>query len=261
MRNNDHAQLRHLQLLHRTGRHRSSRTTVRSVPRGLLRLTPRRRPQLSPLAKKVRRRPHHHRQDRLPRRQARYSNRNRPRRPSRTWAQMTRTYGSHWTSILTSSKAAGLCSTPQFDGMILMWGRLAPGVSHIQQAQQELLSLTNELRKLYPAVIWDDERIMVTPARIFSRSKTPARPSPRRAARASHPRRCLRQPRRPVDGARSQPAREIQLRIDLGARRSRIFRQLSRRACSWASSAQSLRCRSATPFFISHSSTPTPQPG
>ncbi len=47
-----------------------------------------------------------------------------------------------------------------------MWGRLAPGVS-ISSAEQELLSLTNQLRKIYPTVIWDHEYIVVTPGAHF----------------------------------------------------------------------------------------------
>jgi hypothetical protein len=53
-------------------------------------------------------------------------------------------------------------SDPAFDGLILMWARLAPGVTSAT-AEQELLSLTNRLRKIYPTVIWDQEHILVTP--------------------------------------------------------------------------------------------------
>ncbi len=45
---------------------------------------------------------------------------------------------------------------------VQMWGRLAAGVT-VQAAAQELLSLTNELRKVYPAVIWDKEYIRIDP--------------------------------------------------------------------------------------------------
>ena len=55
---------------------------------------------------------------------------------------------------------------PNFDGLIAMWGRLAPGVSR-PAAEQELLSLTNQLRKIYPTVIWDHEYIVVTPGAHF----------------------------------------------------------------------------------------------
>ena len=45
---------------------------------------------------------------------------------------------------------------------VRMWGRLARGVS-AKAAEQELLSLTNELRKRYPKVIWDKEYIRIDP--------------------------------------------------------------------------------------------------
>ena len=41
-----------------------------------------------------------------------------------------------------------------------MWGRLAPDVTP-QAAAQELLSLTNQLRKIYPKAVWDKEYIRV----------------------------------------------------------------------------------------------------
>ena len=47
-------------------------------------------------------------------------------------------------------------------GSVRMWGRLAPGVTE-QAAAQELLSLTNELRKIYPKAIWDKEYIRIDP--------------------------------------------------------------------------------------------------
>jgi predicted permease len=43
-----------------------------------------------------------------------------------------------------------------------MWGRLAPGASR-QAAAQELLSLTGQLRKQYPKLVWDKEYILVQP--------------------------------------------------------------------------------------------------
>jgi predicted permease len=43
-----------------------------------------------------------------------------------------------------------------------MWGRLAPGATR-QAAAQELLSLTNQLRKQYPKLVWDKEYILVQP--------------------------------------------------------------------------------------------------
>jgi predicted permease len=47
-------------------------------------------------------------------------------------------------------------------GSVDMWGRLAPGVT-AKVAEQELLALTNELRKLYPKDIWDREFIKSDP--------------------------------------------------------------------------------------------------
>jgi len=43
-------------------------------------------------------------------------------------------------------------------GSVRMWGRLAPGFTQ-KMAAQDLLSLTNELRRQYPKVIWDNEYI------------------------------------------------------------------------------------------------------
>jgi predicted permease len=43
-----------------------------------------------------------------------------------------------------------------------MWGRLAPGVS-AKAAEQELLALTNQLRKIHPKDIWDNEYIRSDP--------------------------------------------------------------------------------------------------
>ena len=42
------------------------------------------------------------------------------------------------------------------EGSVRVWGRLAPGAAS-RQAEQELLGLTNELRKQYPADVWKDE--------------------------------------------------------------------------------------------------------
>ena len=118
---------------------------------------------------------------------------------------------------------------PKFEGLIGMWGRLAPGVS-TSRAEQEMLSLTNQLRKLYPAVIWDHEYIVITPgAHFFSFEGGPGAP-PLLAlvgllvflilAIACANLGGLLMAR----GAGRQ--REIQLRFDLGARKLRVFRQL-----------------------------------
>jgi predicted permease len=99
---------------------------------------------------------------------------------------------------------------PDFDGNITMWGRLAAGATSAQAAQ-ELLALTNRLRPIYPALIWKDERILVTPAAllvllilVIACANLGGLLTARGAARQ----------------------REIELRIQLGARRSRLFRQL-----------------------------------
>jgi predicted permease len=115
---------------------------------------------------------------------------------------------------------------PTFEGLIAMWGRLAPGVS-APSAAQELLSLTNQLRKLYPAVIWDHEYIVVTSgAHFFSfEGGPPVLPLVGLLVFLILAIACanlggLLMAR----GAGRQ--REIQLRFDLGARKLRVFRQL-----------------------------------
>ncbi|MGO9338416.1 MAG: ABC transporter permease [Terracidiphilus sp.] len=50
--------------------------------------------------------------------------------------------------------------TDSTDSSVKMWGRLAPGVTQ-QQASQELLALTNELRRQHPGEIWDNEYIHI----------------------------------------------------------------------------------------------------
>jgi predicted permease len=115
---------------------------------------------------------------------------------------------------------------PQFDGNILMWGHLAPGVSS-SRAEDELLALTSQLRKLYPTVIWDHERILVTPgAHFFSFEDG----GPVLSFAALLVLLILVVACANLGGlllARGvQRRREIQLRLDLGARRSRVFRQL-----------------------------------
>ncbi len=48
------------------------------------------------------------------------------------------------------------------DSAVRMWGRLAPGVS-ANAAQQELRSLTDQLRKQHPEAVWDNEFIQSSP--------------------------------------------------------------------------------------------------
>jgi predicted permease len=115
---------------------------------------------------------------------------------------------------------------PKFDGTILMWGRLAPGVS-TSMAKQEMLSLTNQLRRLYPTEIWDREYIAVTPGAHFLSLEDgrPVLPLVGLLVLLILAIACanlggLLMAR----GAGRQ--REIQLRFDLGARNLRIFRQL-----------------------------------
>jgi predicted permease len=118
---------------------------------------------------------------------------------------------------------------PKFEGLIGMWGRVAPGVSR-SSAEQELLSLTNQLRKIYPTVIWDHEYIVITPgAHFFSFEGGPGAPPVLAlvgllvflilAIACANLGGLLL-----ARGAGRQ--REIQLRFDLGARKLRVFRQL-----------------------------------
>ncbi len=115
---------------------------------------------------------------------------------------------------------------PKFEGLIGMWGRLAPGAS-TSTAQQELLSLTNQLRKLYPTVIWDREYIVITPgAHFLSFEDGP----PVLALVGLLVFLILAIACANLGGllmARgSSRQREIQLRFNLGARKLRVFRQL-----------------------------------
>ncbi|HZZ39387.1 MAG TPA: ABC transporter permease [Acidobacteriaceae bacterium] len=48
------------------------------------------------------------------------------------------------------------------NGSVRMWGKLAPGVS-AGAAEQELRTLTNELRRQHPDAVWDKERIQSSP--------------------------------------------------------------------------------------------------
>ena len=52
-------------------------------------------------------------------------------------------------------------------GTVEMWGRLAPGIT-ATMAEQELLSQTNEYRKLYPKVVWDKEYVKSDPGGHFT---------------------------------------------------------------------------------------------
>ena len=118
---------------------------------------------------------------------------------------------------------------PDFEGLIGMWGRLAPRVSR-SSAEEELLSLTNQLRKIYPTVIWDHEYIVITPgAHFFSFEGGPGRPPVLElvgllvflilAIACANLGGLLM-----ARGAGRQ--REVQVRFDLGARKLRVFRQL-----------------------------------
>lgn len=115
---------------------------------------------------------------------------------------------------------------PQFDGLVMMWGRLAPGVSP-SVTEQELLSLTNQLRKLYPTLIWDREYLVARPgAHFFSPQDAQPILAPVAVlvlliftiACANLGGLLL------ARGANRQ--QEIRMRLNLGARRSRVFRQL-----------------------------------
>jgi predicted permease len=53
--------------------------------------------------------------------------------------------------------------TATANGAVMVWGRLAPGVTG-KMAEQELLGLTDERRKLYPKEIWKGEDIHIDPA-------------------------------------------------------------------------------------------------
>lgn len=116
---------------------------------------------------------------------------------------------------------------PKFDGMIVVTARLAPGAT-IPQASQELLTLTNQLRKIYPTVIWDHEYIRVSPGAHFLEFDNRAYPILALvgllvllilAVACANLGGLLM-----ARGVSRQ--HEIQIRISIGARRSRIFRQL-----------------------------------
>jgi predicted permease len=127
------------------------------------------------------------------------------------------------TYFVEGSKAL---SDPNFDGLIVMSGRLAPGATKATAAT-ELLTLTNRLRLLYPTVIWDHEYIVVTPgAHFFTFGERPTLLSLLfslvgliLAVACANLAGLLM-----ARGVTRQP--EIQLRLDIGASRSRVFRQL-----------------------------------
>ena len=116
---------------------------------------------------------------------------------------------------------------PKFEEMITVTARLAPGVT-IPQAGQELLTLTTQLRKLYPALIWDKEYIRLLPGAHFVQLDDHAYPILALAgllvllilAVACANLGGLLMAR----GVSRQ--HEIQIRYSIGAQRSRIFRQL-----------------------------------
>lgn len=115
---------------------------------------------------------------------------------------------------------------PQFEGGLRMWGRLAPGVT-ASQAAQELLALTNQMRKLYPDVIWENEYVVITPGGHFSQM----RDGPSVLALVSVLVLLILAVACANLGGLLMARgvgrrREIQLRFDLGARKSRVFRQL-----------------------------------
>lgn len=115
---------------------------------------------------------------------------------------------------------------PEFDGTILMWGRLAPGAS-AAAASQELTAMTQQLRGIFPAEVWEKEYIVVSPGARFV-SLEDGGPVLVLVgvlvflilAIACANLGGLLMAR----GANRQ--REIQLRFDLGASRLRVFRQL-----------------------------------
>jgi predicted permease len=115
---------------------------------------------------------------------------------------------------------------PKFDGMLKMWARLAPGVTQAQ-AQQELLALTNQMRPLYPAVIWDGERIELSDGAHFFPLEDGA---PIAAVVGVLVLLILVVACANLGGllmARGAGRqREIQMRLNLGASRTRVFRQL-----------------------------------
>ena len=118
-------------------------------------------------------------------------------------------------------------SDPKFEGMIVATARLAPGAT-IPQATQELLALTNQLRKIYPSVIWDNEYVRVSPGAHFLQFDSHAYPILALvgllvllilAVACANLGGLLM-----ARGVSRQ--HEILIRLSIGARRLRIFRQL-----------------------------------
>ncbi len=110
---------------------------------------------------------------------------------------------------------------------VQMWGRLAPGVT-AKTAAQELLALTNELRKQHPGDIWDNEFIHIDPGGHLQ----VVRPEIYRAAAivAVLTLLILTVACGNLGGLLTARAatrtQEMRIRIAIGANRGRIFRQL-----------------------------------
>ena len=81
------------------------------------------------------------------------------------FASLNGQYSDVWLPLLQEPYfvAGSKILTDPSNGETRMWGRLAPGVT-TKAAEQELLSLTNELRKQEPKLIWDKEYIRIDPA-------------------------------------------------------------------------------------------------
>ena len=134
-----------------------------------------------------------------------------------------------WLPILQHAyfiQGSKLLTDPTLEGWVGMWGRLAPGVSSTS-AEQELLSLTNQLRKIYPAVIWDHEYIVITPGAHFLSfdSGPPVLPLVGALVFLILAIACANLGGLLMARGVGRQA-EIQLRFDLGARKLRVFRQL-----------------------------------
>ncbi len=117
-------------------------------------------------------------------------------------------------------------SDPKFDGMTIMYGRLAPGVT-IASAAQELLGLSEQQRKIYPGLIWDHQYIVVSPGAHFLSLGDSLQLVGMAGALVVL---ILAVACANLSGlltARSvSRQKEIQMRLNLGARRLRVVRQL-----------------------------------